>query len=148
MNSISAIDPNLSAGTASVLRRQFALPEEDVEYLDALGLSWETIIEGQVGWVLIHAFPLPSGFNQSKVTLAIRIVANYPGAALDMIYVSPPLARSDGKAIGALSPFSLDGKVFQQWSRHYTAANPWRVGIDSLGTHVHAAEEWLARAVA
>jgi hypothetical protein len=147
MSGPGTLDASLSPETAPALRRQFALPDEDVEYLEALGLPWETILVGAVCWVLVHTFPLPSGFTSAKVTIAVRIVANYPGAALDMIYVFPPLSRADGKAIPSLSAFALDGKTFQQWSRHYTATNPWRVGIHTLGSHMHAAEEWLARAV-
>jgi len=34
----------------------------------------------------------------------------------------------------------LDNKTFQQWSRHRTPANPWREGVDNLGTHVPLAD--------
>jgi hypothetical protein len=130
-----------------VLRREFLLPEEDVAALDALGYRWETIQAGKAGWVLVHDWPVPAGFTATHVTAAIRIVAGYPAAALDMIYVHPSLDRLDGRPIPALSSFLLDGKTYQRWSRHYTKTNPWRIGLDDVTSHLRAVEEWLRRAV-
>jgi hypothetical protein len=128
-------------------RREFLLPEEDVEFLNGLGMDWETIVDGGVQWLLVRAVSLPPGFNVSNATLAIRIVPGYPAAALDMIYVHPPLCRGDNIAIPALSPCSIGGVGYQQWSRHYTSMNPWRPNVDSIASHWHAAEEWLRKAV-
>lgn len=126
-------------------RRHFALPEADEEFLDSLGLPWEALIESGVRWVLIYNFPVPSGYNYATVTVAIRIQPGYPDAQLDMAYFFPALARADSKHIGALTPFTLDGKGFQQWSRHRTGANPWRPGVDDLSTHLMLVEHWLKR---
>jgi hypothetical protein len=126
-------------------RRQFVLPDEDTVALNADGCSWETIVVSGARWLLVHDWPVPAGLTASHVTVAIRIVAGYPAAALDMIYVHPALQRRDGRAIPGLSTMLLDGKTFQQWSRHYTAANPWRIGLDDVASHLHAAEEWLRR---
>jgi len=127
-------------------RREFQLPEDDVTALDALDYFWETIVVGGVAWLLVHDWPVPAGFNAARVTAAIRLVAGYPAAALDMIYFHPPLRRQDGRAILAISELLLDGTTYQQWSRHYTPANPWRVGVDDVASHLRAAEEWLRRA--
>lgn len=128
------------------MRREFLLPEEDVGALDALGYTWETILADGVRWLLVHNWPVPKGLTAGRVTVAVRIVAGYPAAALDMIYLNPPLQRRDGCAIPNLSPLLLDGATYQQWSRHYTAANPWRIGLDDVTSHLRAAEEWLRRA--
>src|SRR4051812_46488219 len=112
---------------ATSLRREFDLPEDDRRALDAQGYEWEALVVGGVQWILIRDWPVPGGFSSRFVTAAVRIVPGYPAAALDMIYVSPPLKRNDGVAIAAVSEFLLDGATYQQWSRHYTAANPWRV---------------------
>ena len=130
------------------MRRLFSLPQEDVDALNALGLAWETMIDGKTQWLLIHNWPLPSGFNRSTVILAIRIVQGYPSAALDMVYVHPSLARSAGGAIAAVSDTTIDGKIYQQWSRHYSPQNPWRPNIDSVATHLRLIENWFERAVA
>jgi hypothetical protein len=126
-------------------RRQFDLLSEDEKFLEELGLPWETIVDGSC-WVLIHEFPTHAGYNVEKAMAAIRIESGYPAAALDMVYFHPPLARKDGKPIGATQASqALDGKQFQRWSRHRTAANPWKAGFDNLGTHICLVEDWLTR---
>jgi hypothetical protein len=127
------------------MRRQFSLPEADETFLNSLGLLWEAIIENSVRWLLLHEYPVPSGYNHDSVMLAIRIETGYPEAQLDMVYFYPPLARLDHVAIGALSTQSLDGKTFQRWSRHRTGVNPWRPGEDDLSTHLALVNDWLER---
>ncbi len=127
------------------MRRSFDLGAEDEEFLTTYERPWETIIDGS-HWVLIHNFTVPKGYNHETVTAAIRIEAGYPNAQLDMVYFYPPLKRLDGQPIGcsdAQQP--LDGKIYQRWSRHRTAANPWKIGFDNLGTHIFLIEEWLER---
>jgi hypothetical protein len=79
-------------------RREAPALDEDRQFLDAYGLSWEIVVDGSI-WVLIHEFPLPKGYSEEKVTLAIRIEGGYPLAALDMMYVYPHVTRLDGKTI-------------------------------------------------
>jgi Prokaryotic E2 family E len=127
------------------LRRRFDLLPTDREFLDEYGLPWETIVDGSQ-WALIHDFPLPRGYNHATTTAAIRIETGYPNTELNMVYFYPPLARSDGKPIGATEAQQpLDGKNYQRWSRHRTAANPWKIGRDHIGTHVILIEDWLDR---
>lgn len=126
-------------------RRQFELPAEDEEFLNHYGCPWETFVEGS-HWLLIHEFPTHAGYNHARVTAAIRIETGYPNAALDMVYFSPALARTDGRTIGATqSVQQLDGKSFQRWSRHRTSQNPWVNSRDNIGTHVILIEDWLER---
>ena len=127
------------------LRRQFALPPEDEEFLNHYALPWETIVDGSP-WVLVHNFPTHAGYNHATVTAAIRIETGYPNAELHMVYFFPALARTDGKPIGATQTVQqLDGKSFQRWSRHRTPQNPWKIGRDTLGTHIILIEDWLER---
>ena len=127
------------------MRRQFQLPEADREHLDARGLQWETITDGGSRWLLLHDFSVPAGYNAVHIIAAVMIGATYPDAQLDMVYFFPPLARTDGGAIGALSNQVIDGKMFQRWSRHRTPQNPWRPGEDDLATHLALVEHWLER---
>jgi hypothetical protein len=128
------------------LRSNFDLPEDDREYLDARGLPWETVADGQNQWLLIHNFPIPEGYNHRSVKAAIRITTNYPTAGLDMVYFHPSLARVDGIHIRAIEgTVVIDSLTFQQWSRHRTAANPWRAGLDNISTHLGLVEDWLLR---
>lgn len=127
------------------MRRQFRLPEGDEEALDARGLPWETILEGRTRWLLIHDFPVPEGYNRRAATAALRIPPSYPDDQIDMAYFCPPLALASGRAIGALSLTTIDGKSYQRWSRHRTGANPWRPGLDDIGTHLLQVSTWLTR---
>lgn len=120
-------------------RRQFRLPEDDEVYLGALALPWETVTISGTCWLFIHEHPLPVGYQQETVTIAIRVEGGYPPGALDMAYFLPPLVRADGKAINAATPVPIDSAVFQQWSRHY----PWREGVDCLATHHLRVKGWL-----
>lgn len=129
------------------LRREFDLPEEDVEHLDVRGLPWETIYDGRTQWLLLHQFPIPGGYNVKTATAAIQITPNYPSAPLDMVYFRPALTLQGNRSIGGLKMTHILGEEFQRWSRHRTEANPWRPGVDNLHTHLALVEEWLLREV-
>ena len=127
------------------LRRDFDLLPQDEKFLEEYGLPWETISDGSQ-WVLIHEFPTHDGYNHLRVTAAIRMETGYPNTELNMVYFFPALARQDGRAIGATQAKQvIDGKTYQRWSRHRTAQNPWRPGVDGVDTHVLLIEDWLAR---
>ena len=127
------------------LRRDFDLLAQDENFLEEYGRPWETIVDGSQ-WVLIHEFPTHDGYNHARVTAAIRMETGYPNAELHMVYFFPALARKDGRPIGKTEATQVvDGKTYQRWSRHRTAKNPWRAGVDGLDTHVFLIEDWLAR---
>jgi hypothetical protein len=127
------------------MRRQFVLPEQDREFLDARGLPWETVRDASAQWLLIHDFPVPARYNCEKVIAALMIMPGYPDAQIDMVYFYPPLSRISGRAINTISDQPLDCKIFQRWSRHRTGLNPWRPGEDDISTHLLLVEEWLER---
>ncbi len=129
------------------MRREFRLPEADETYLNLRGLPWETILEGSTRWLLIHRYPAPGGYNRLEVSAALLVVPGYPDTGLDMVYVDPHLSLSNGRPIRALATQSIDGKAWQRWSRHRTAANPWRAGFDGIETHLLLVDEWLRREV-
>lgn len=126
-------------------RREFDLPAEDCEWLDAIGHRYELVRDGGTLRVVIYDFPVPSGYNVDAVTVNVRIESGYPEAQIDMAYFYPALARLDGRGIGAICADAFDGKDWQRWSRHRTPANPWRPGVDSLATHFALVESWLTR---
>jgi Prokaryotic E2 family E len=128
------------------MRREFALLEMDRDYLDATGTAWEAVRNGGDFWLLLHNVPLPAGYTVGSASVAIKIEPGYPNAQLDMAYFSPPLARADGKPIPCAEVMvQIDGRQWQRWSRHRTAANPWLAGEDSLETHLILVRDWLAR---
>ena len=127
------------------MRREFALPKADEGFLEARGLPWETLNSGGQ-WLLMHNFPVPDGYNHDQVSVAVLISSGYPEAQLDMVFFSPALARLDGKVIKATqAKQQLDGKEWQRWSRHRTAQNPWRPGVDNIETHFLLINDWLER---
>lgn len=125
------------------MRRDFLLQEEDLSFLENLNLPWETINDGGMQWVIIHDYPLPTGYNVKSVRVAIKIETGYPRTQLDMAYFFPSLHRLDGKAINALSAQAIHGENYQRWSRHRTPENPWREGIDDLSTHMSQVSFWF-----
>lgn len=126
------------------MRRQFNLPEQDIEYLESIGNPWESIIlDGN--WVLIHNYPVPTGYNFIEVSIALRIDAGYPVSQIDMVYFYPHLARQDGKPIGALAIQQIDCRQWQRWSRHRTPINQWRPEVDCIATHISLVDYWLVR---
>jgi hypothetical protein len=127
------------------MRRQFQLGEEDVEGLAARGLAWEAIVEGNTKWLILPAYLIPTGYNHQTASAALRIKPSYPDDDIDMVYFYPALALASGKAIKQLSLCQIDGKQYQQWSRHRTSANPWRPGLDNVCTHLLQVDSWLER---
>jgi hypothetical protein len=127
------------------MRREIELPTRDTNYLNATERPWETLGAKGRGWVLMHDFPVPPGYTVKEVIAAVQIPAGYDDTQIDMVYFYPPLVRTDGKAIGALTQQTIDQKVFQRWSRHRTSSNPWRPGVDYVGTHMELVDDWLER---
>lgn len=126
-------------------RRDFTLPPADEAFLEGYGLPWEAVKNG-AQWLLLHELPLPPGYKTSTASVAIRIEAGYPVAPLDMAYFHPVLQRADGKSIRATESMqNIDGKQWQRWSRHRTAANPWKPAEDTIETHLLLIHDWLAR---
>lgn len=133
----------VAAPAMPVGRRDVALPENDVEHLDARGLPWETVVDGPRQLLLVRDFPLPDGYDACTVTLALIIPPGYPTVQIDMVYFDPAVVRADHQPIGALSTLVIGGTPFQRWSRHRTMENPWRPGLDDVSTHLALVEEWL-----
>lgn len=130
------------------LSREFELPEEDVECLDVLGLEWETVREGGAMWLLLREFTVCPGYTVATTTAAISIPPTYPSVGLDMVYFSPALILTAGRSINAVgSKSTIRGAAYQRWSRHYSPANPWKLGEHNVGSHIRAVDEWIRREV-
>ena len=129
----------------AALRREFVLPPEDLATLERLGYPWETILVGKAQWLLIHDYPIPAGYKPRVASLAFNIPTLYPDAQIDMVNFNPPLAPTGKQTIRKLTNRELDGKTWQQWSRHRTGENPWRPGIDDLEAHLELVDYWLRR---
>lgn len=139
--------PTRDGGGQAELRRQFRLPAHDEDALDRAGLPWETVIEGQTRWLLVHGRPVPSGYTIDRSSVALDIHPGYPDSQIDMAYFHPDLTPADGRSIKALSKRDIDGKQWQRWSRHRTPQNPWRPGVDDVESHLEQVDHWLRREV-
>lgn len=126
------------------MRREFALPAEDMEWLESCDASYE-LVSSDAQRVVLHNVAIPAGYNMTSVGMYFRIDPGYPDCQIDMVYFYPELALANGKPIAALSPDTFEGQTWQRWSRHRTPANPWRPGIDNLSTHFELVLEWLKR---
>lgn len=129
-------------------RRDFALLDADDEYLDRLGLRWETVNDAGRRWLLIHRFPVPAGYTADRALLALEIPPSYPGAQIDMFYTNPPLALISGRAIECTHiPATIRGAVFNGWSRHRGPGSPWNPAADNVSTHIALVESALLKEV-
>ncbi|AYB34920.1 multiubiquitin domain-containing protein [Chryseolinea soli] len=124
-------------------KRDFDLLEDDSTALDAHQQVWDSVKDTNLNYVILRGVKLPDGYNVEFADVAIRIDGGYPRTQLDMAFFHPALNRTDGRPIAALTPLSIEGKTYQQWSRHRTEDNPWREGIDCLVTHLGFAMQWL-----
>jgi hypothetical protein len=131
---------------AEATRRDFALGEVDADALDAMKLQWSTVKEPSGTLLLvIEGWKIAPGYNVTAATLTLVLPRGYPDTQVDMAYFSPALARRDGKSINNLTTVKWTIGDFQQWSRHRTAQNPWRPGVDDLSTHLSLVDDWLRR---
>ncbi|TLD71361.1 hypothetical protein FEM03_07470 [Phragmitibacter flavus] len=129
--------------------QDFSLPEDDVEQLNAQNLSWQAITDKGTNWLIINNVPLPDVFHGEPTDVAIRILPGYPATALDMAYFHPPVRRKDGRPINCTEGTAgIRAKSWQQWSRHYSSANPWKPGEFNVLTHYLLSLAWLEREAA
>ncbi len=125
------------------MRRHFKLPADDEVFLDSRGHAWETVREGATQWLLLENYQLPAGYNVAQASVGLRIQEMYPDIQIDMAYFFPMLARADGQVINALSPTTIDGKQYQQWSRHRVGNEAWQIGIDNVERHLLYVQAFL-----
>lgn len=123
------------------VRQNFTLPEEDIDTLNEMGLQWEALSQPAM-WLIIYDYPIPEGYNVQKATVALQITSSYPAAQIDMAHFHPPLQKNNGKGISCSTNHTIDGKMFQQWSRHRNPGE-WKPGIDCLATHLSLVDNWL-----
>jgi len=129
------------------------LLDDDYEYLRSCGLDHAE--DEKLRYFVFKGFPLPTGMYASAGALLetadvlVRIPQNYNTTGTDMLWVHPPLARADGKAIPAAhgpgqgDASQFDGKEFCRWSRHYTAES-WKTGVDGV-SKIISRIDWALR---
>ncbi|MFM0047506.1 multiubiquitin domain-containing protein [Paraburkholderia sediminicola] len=140
-------DVNNGEGPANPCRA-FALLDIDEAHLDRLGLRWETIIEANRRWLLLHDYPLPAGYTVTDTKLALEIPPTYPGAQIYGFYGYPPLALACGRTIQSTQLRGvLLGVEYHGWSRYRGPAAPWNPATDNVATQLALVDAALAKEV-
>lgn len=128
--------------------RTFSLLDVDEAHLNRLGLKWETLVEAERRWLLLHDYPLPVGYTVSHSKVALEIPPTYPGAQIYGFYVHPPLALSSGRVIASTQlRGTLLGVEFHGWSRNRGPAAPWDANTDNVMTQLALVDAALAKEV-
>ncbi|WP_027168941.1 multiubiquitin domain-containing protein [Mesorhizobium sp. WSM3224] len=126
----------------------FKLLPTDEKGLAALGLSWETVIEGGHRWLVMRSYSVPTGYNHAAVTMALDIPSSYPAAEIDMFYCSPRLERTNGRPIPQTEAnATICGMSFQRWSRHRGPASRWKPSVDNVLSHLALVDSALLQEV-
>jgi hypothetical protein len=134
---------------SSTQRKDFALLPVDEAHLDTRFAFWETVTENGRRWLLIHGFPVPEGYNARRCTLALEVPPSYPVAQIDMFYALPALMLQNGVSLpNTEATVSIEGQVFQRWSRHRGPGSEWLNGVDNVVTHLALVESSLLKEVA
>lgn len=140
-------DVNNGEGPAKP-NRAFALLDIDEAHLDRLGLQWETIIEANRRWLLLHEYPLPSDYTVTHTKLALEIPPTYPGAQIYGFYTYPPLALACGRVIENTQLRGvLLGVEYHGWSRNRGPAAPWNPTTDNVLTQLALVDAALAKEI-
>lgn len=134
--------------TQSAPRRAFQLLEKDETYLRQRGLFWETFQDAGRRWLMLRNFVLPEGYNHAVADIAIDVPDSYPRAEIDMFHCLPHLTLKVGGIIGETSErTSIQGQMYQQWSRHLNGQTRWDPNTDSVMTHIAVIEAALLKEV-
>lgn len=132
-------------GQTPAARRQFKLLADDEKFLEGLGLRWETVLEVERRWLLIHDYQLPVGYAPSAVILALDIHQDYPATQIDMFYFTPFVRRANGAEIPSTQVRAvIGGMEFQGWSRHRTETSKWDEHTDNVRSHMVLVDTCLA----
>lgn len=85
------------------------------------------------GWtlVVVHDYPLPSGFSPATVDLLVKLPPSFPDAAPDMFWVNPQVRTAAGAAPQGTSMEPLMGSSWQRFSWHLSPG-AWRPGVSTL----------------
>lgn len=133
---------------SSAPSRTFALLDVDEVHLNRLGLKWETFVEAERRWLLIHDYPLPAGYTVAKTQVALEVPPSYPGAQIYGFYAYPPLALSSGHTIESTQLRGiLRGLEYHGWSRNRGPAAPWDPVADNVVTQLSLVDAAIAKEV-
>lgn len=118
----------------------FELPDDDIGFLNnSFPSRWKTIVSDVERGIVINNYALPVGYTLPEVEMMILIPPDYPMAQLDMFYLSPDVAKTNGNAIGTVINELHFNNQWQRWSRHYQ----WQAGVHNIATHLQVVKNSL-----
>jgi hypothetical protein len=124
-----------------------SIPQSDIICLSERGLNYAVSAEANMTCVVFPNYTLPSGYNQSKSDLLIRLNPGFPDVPPDMWWFDPPLSLVNGRPLQATEVTEHHlGRNWQRWSRHLNAGQ-WRSGVDSLESFLALIRRELERCV-
>lgn len=133
---------------------KFKLPDRDVEFLNALGVKWESGMSGGEGYVILHDVGVDTNLYEvqgggDKTDILFILQPGYPSSQIDMSSFYPYLSRVDKKSIPNLhySFYHINGVDWQTWSRHRTGYDSWNPETDGIATHLAYTDMFLQREV-
>ncbi len=119
------------------------LPQEDLDYLQAKGFSFEECVDGNSKGIVIRNWNLPEGlYDVEQADILILIPSGYPDIRPDMFHLIPWIKLTNGNKYPKAADQSVvfKGESWQRWSRH---CDDWRPGIDGIRTMVKRVEHAL-----
>ncbi len=135
------------------MKRDFYLPEKDRDYLDNLGLKYETLKSNGRQFVIIYDYFVNQDYYKiekggDNVDVLLLIPSGYPNSQIDMASFYPHLQRVDKKPIPNIHHFyNVKHRKWQTWSRHRSGLAVWDPEIDFIGTHMEYVESFLQKEV-
>lgn len=109
---------------------------EDAQYLVERAIAHEVIEENGMTCLLLREWELPSGLDQAKADVLIRLAPGYPDIAPDMWWMDPSVRTASGAVIPSTDSTEVHlGRQWQRWSRHFSAGQ-WQPGIDRLESYL------------
>ena len=132
---------------------RFRLPDRDVEFLNSLGVKWETGMDGGMGYVIMYdvgidttKFKVAGGGD--KINILFMLPSGYPNTQIDMSSFYPDIKRADRKEIPNLWRFyNVNGFKWQTWSRHRSGGDFWNPETDGVASHLAYTDLFLQREV-
>lgn len=124
-----------------------SLPETDAAYLAERAINHEVVVDGGMTCVILHAWPLPNGYDRESADLMLRLSPGYPDLHPDMWWFQPAVRLANGQNLPATEVVEQHlGRSWQRWSRHLTGEQ-WRSGVDGLESYLALIRQDLERSV-
>ncbi len=117
---------------------------QQVELLRQQGHNLD-VVEAD-GWIniILHAHPLPQGYNRQATEVLIKLPLAFPNGRPDMFWTEPELRLQDGRTPRNADP--IETAMGKQWRRFSYHPSSWNPGTDDLATYIEFVNAGLHKA--